>query len=117
MNFLKLTIRANGLLQFEGAYGVRLPLAAVPSGSDGRKAVYGVRPENFVVSDDGPVAQVQVIEPTESERKWSPGSATRTSSRCSANDTISGRATRSGSSPMHGSAQPFDELTGQRLSA
>src|SRR5271165_5139334 len=67
MNFLKGTIRANGLLPFEGADGVRLPLAAVPSGSDGRKAVYGVRPENFVVADDGPVAEVQVIEPTGSE--------------------------------------------------
>src|SRR5271166_6650095 len=67
MNFLKGTIRANGALQFERSDGVRLPLAAVPSGSDGRKAVYGVRPENFVVADDGPVAEVQVIEPTGSE--------------------------------------------------
>ena len=53
MNFLKGTIRANGQLQFEG--------------SDGRRAVYGVRPENFMVADDGPLAQVQVIEPTGSE--------------------------------------------------
>jgi multiple sugar transport system ATP-binding protein len=67
MNFLRGTIRANGHLLFEAADGLRLPLAAIPSGSDGRKAVYGVRPENFVVAEDGSLAQVQVIEPTGSE--------------------------------------------------
>jgi len=67
MNFLRGTIRANGRLLFEAGDGLRLPLAAVPSGSDGRKAVYGVRPEDFVVTEDGSLAQVQVIEPTGSE--------------------------------------------------
>jgi len=67
MNFLRGTIRANGRLLFEAGDGLRLPLAAVPSGSDGRKAVYGVRPEDFVVAEDGSLAQVQVIEPTGSE--------------------------------------------------
>jgi multiple sugar transport system ATP-binding protein len=67
MNFLKGTIRANGQLQFEGSDGVLLPLFGAPGGSDGRRAVYGVRPENFLVADDGPLAQVQVIEPTGSE--------------------------------------------------
>src|SRR5262245_5329091 len=42
MNFLKGTIRANGALAFEGAGGVRLPLAAAPSNSDGRPAGCGV---------------------------------------------------------------------------
>jgi multiple sugar transport system ATP-binding protein len=67
MNFIKGTIRANGRLAFEGASGVELPLAAAPQGSDGRAAVYGVRPEHFVIADDGADAQVQVIEPTGSE--------------------------------------------------
>ena len=67
MNFLKGTIRANGQLQFEGSDGISLPLSGAPGGSDGRRAVYGVRPENFMVADDGPLAQVQVIEPTGSE--------------------------------------------------
>jgi multiple sugar transport system ATP-binding protein len=67
MNFIKGTIRANGRLAFEGAGGVELPLAAAPQGSDGRAAVYGVRPEHFVIADDGADAQVQVIEPTGSE--------------------------------------------------
>ena len=67
MNFIKGTIRANGRLAFEGAGGVALPLAAAPQGSDGRPALYGVRPEHFVIADDGADAQVQVIEPTGSE--------------------------------------------------
>ena len=67
MNFLNGTIRANGALEFEGASGVRLPLAAAPAGSDGRPVVYGIRPEHFVIADDGAEAEVQVVEPTGSE--------------------------------------------------
>src|SRR5947207_13298749 len=44
MNFLKGTIRRNGALQFEAASGVRLPLVAAPTGSDGRPVIYGIRP-------------------------------------------------------------------------
>ena len=47
MNFLNGTIRANGALEFEGPGGARLPLAAAAAGSDGRTAIYGVRPEHF----------------------------------------------------------------------
>jgi multiple sugar transport system ATP-binding protein len=67
MNFLNGTIRANGALTFMGAHGVRLPLAAAPAGSDGRPVIYGIRPEHFVIADDGAEAEVQVIEPTGSE--------------------------------------------------
>jgi multiple sugar transport system ATP-binding protein len=67
MNFLNGTIRANGALAFEGANGVRLPLAAVPAGSDGRPVIYGIRPEHFVISEDGAEAEILVIEPTGSE--------------------------------------------------
>jgi len=67
MNFLKGAIRANGRLEFEGAGGLRLPLAAAPGNSDGRPVVYGVRPEHFALAADGAEAQVQVIEPTGSE--------------------------------------------------
>src|SRR6187551_2742825 len=67
MNFLNGTIRANGALAFEGANDVRLPLAAVPAGSDGRPVIYGIRPEHFSLSDDGAEAVIQVIEPTGSE--------------------------------------------------
>ena len=67
MNFLTGTIRANGRLQFESDGGVLLPLAGAPDASDGRKVVYGVRPEHFVIAEDGARAQVQVVEPTGSE--------------------------------------------------
>ena len=67
MNFLKGALRANGKLEFEGVGGVRLPLAVVPAGSDGRAVVYGVRPEYFLLADDGAEAVIQVVEPTGSE--------------------------------------------------
>ena len=57
----------NGKAEFEGPAGVRLPIDAAPAGSDGRPAVYGIRPEHFVIADDGAEAEVQVVEPTGSE--------------------------------------------------
>jgi len=67
MNFLKGTIRANGQAEFAGPGGIRLPLADAPAGSDGRPAIYGVRPEHFTIADDGVEAEIQVVEPTGSE--------------------------------------------------
>jgi len=54
-------------LQFWSDGGVPLPLAGAPTGSNGRPVVYGIRPEHFVIADDGAEAQVQVVEPTGSE--------------------------------------------------
>jgi multiple sugar transport system ATP-binding protein len=67
MNFIKGAIRCNGRLEFEGENGVRLPLVAAPPASDGNPVVYGIRPEHFVLADDGAEAEVQVVEPTGSE--------------------------------------------------
>jgi multiple sugar transport system ATP-binding protein len=67
MNFLKGTIKANGGAEFTGPGGARLPLANVPAGTDGRPAIYGVRPEHFTIADDGVDADIQVVEPTGSE--------------------------------------------------
>jgi multiple sugar transport system ATP-binding protein len=67
MNFLHGTVRVNGTASFQAPNGVALPLAAAPPGADGRAAVYGIRPEHFVIADDGAEAEVQVIEPTGSE--------------------------------------------------
>src|SRR5215510_3726690 len=67
MNFIKGAVRINGKAEFEGPGGVRLPLSTAPAGSDGRPAIYGVRPEHFVLSDAGVPAEVQVVEPTGSE--------------------------------------------------
>ena len=67
MNMIKGRIRANGTVGFEGPAGVKLLLSGAPAGSDGRPAIYGVRPEHFSLSDDGAEAVVKVIEPTGSE--------------------------------------------------
>src|SRR3984893_17225628 len=67
MNFLRGSVRLNGGAEFLGPNGVRLPLAAAPAGSDGRPGVYGVRPEHFVLADDGAEAEIHVVEPTGSE--------------------------------------------------
>jgi multiple sugar transport system ATP-binding protein len=67
MNFLNGRIHADGRLEFEGANGVRLPLLAAPNGSDGHPVIYGIRPEHFVIAEDGAEAEVLVVEPTGSE--------------------------------------------------
>ncbi|MBD4125144.1 sugar ABC transporter ATP-binding protein, partial [Xanthomonas citri pv. citri] len=64
MNFLRGTIRTSGAPSFSGPNGIRLPLGSAPANADGRPAVYGIRPEHFVIADDGAEAIVQVIEPT-----------------------------------------------------
>ncbi|MFY9687679.1 MAG: sn-glycerol-3-phosphate ABC transporter ATP-binding protein UgpC [Pseudolabrys sp.] len=67
MNMLAGHIRADGRVAFEGPAGVKFALGTAPSGSDGRPAVFGVRPEHFALADDGTEAEVQVVEPTGSE--------------------------------------------------
>ena len=71
MNFLAGTIAPNGAGAFEGAFegpgGARLPLSALPGGSSGRRAIYGVRPEHFTLADEGAEAEIVVVEPTGSE--------------------------------------------------
>jgi multiple sugar transport system ATP-binding protein len=67
MNFLTGKFKANGSAGFEGPNGVKLPLSAAPTNSDGRPAVYGIRPEHFTIADDGAEAEIVVVEPTGSE--------------------------------------------------
>jgi multiple sugar transport system ATP-binding protein len=67
MNFLQGSIRTNGSLGFDGPGGARLPLVAAPHDSEGRAAIYGVRPEHFTIAEDGAEAVIQVVEPTGSE--------------------------------------------------
>lgn len=67
MNMLKGHVRLNGSASFEGAAGGSFALQSAPSGSDGRVAVAGVRPEHFALADDGVEVVVQVVEPTGSE--------------------------------------------------
>jgi multiple sugar transport system ATP-binding protein len=71
MNFFPGIIRRNASTSFDGPGGVHLPLRsperAAAEWFDGRLAVYGVRPEHFILADDGIDAEVQVVEPTGSE--------------------------------------------------
>ena len=119
--------RLNGSAEFEGPGGVKLPLAwQRPAGSDGRPAVYGIRPEHFAIADDGAEAEIRSSSRPAPKRRLSPNSAGRKSSRCSANGTNSSRATRSGSNPTSASSicstrrrenvslhktEPMEELT------
>jgi multiple sugar transport system ATP-binding protein len=65
MNFLKGTIRLGERPRFMVDGGVSLPLAAAPSGSDGRPAIYGIRPEHLTLGGaDGMPAEISVLEPT-----------------------------------------------------
>jgi multiple sugar transport system ATP-binding protein len=67
MNMLKGRISLNGTAAFEAPAGIKFALSHAPSGSDGRSAIYGVRPEHFSLSDEGVDAVIQVVEPTGSE--------------------------------------------------
>src|SRR6516225_7204583 len=64
MNFLQGKIEG-GAFRAEG--GTDLPLPGRRNGSDGRPAIYGVRPEHFQLSAQGLPAIVHVVEPTGSE--------------------------------------------------
>jgi multiple sugar transport system ATP-binding protein len=66
MNMFTGKIRSGAKPWFETAGGARLPLAAVPANSDGRDAVYGIRPEHLVLGGDLELL-VTVIEPTGAE--------------------------------------------------
>jgi multiple sugar transport system ATP-binding protein len=66
MNMFKGTIHGGEKPWFEAADGTRLPLASAPAGSDGKAAVYGIRPEHLVLGGDLKV-MVTVIEPTGAE--------------------------------------------------
>ena len=91
MNLLRGTIRINGKPSFMTDGGVTLPLMSAPRGADGRPCIYGVRPEHLSrrrcegrsVGDRTDRAR---------RRKFSPRSATRKSSACSASACPSSQA-------------------------
>jgi multiple sugar transport system ATP-binding protein len=67
MNLLKGAIRVNGRPSFVTEGGVTLPLATAPPGSNGRPAIYGIRPEHLSLGGSDVKAEVAVVEPTGSE--------------------------------------------------
>ncbi|CAH1696349.1 sn-glycerol 3-phosphate ABC transporter ATP binding subunit [Hyphomicrobiales bacterium] len=65
MNFLKGSLQGG---RFVTVSGLALPVTDAPAASDGQPAVYGIRPEHFVLNTDmGLPAEVVVVEPTGSE--------------------------------------------------
>jgi multiple sugar transport system ATP-binding protein len=67
MNFLKGKAVVNGGASFEMASGRKLPLPPGTRARDGQPIVYGIRPEHLHPSNDGPEAEVVVVEPTGAE--------------------------------------------------
>ena len=66
MNLLKGSIKTNGNPSFVTDAGVELPLKTAPVGIDGRKCIYGIRPEHLALGGELK-AQISVVEPTGSE--------------------------------------------------
>ncbi len=68
MNFLKGMIKVGDKPRFMIDNSVSLPLVSAPPGSDGRPAIYGIRPEHLTLGGpDGMPAEVSVLEPTGQE--------------------------------------------------
>jgi multiple sugar transport system ATP-binding protein len=114
MNFVKGRIEA-GAFRTEG--GEALPLPRGPNGSDGRPAVYGIRPEHFQLRTDGLPATVHVVEPTGSETQVMAEFA-GTPVICAFRERLSARPGET----IRVAADPalvhlFDAGTGQRLNA
>ncbi|CAM5762560.1 ABC transporter ATP-binding protein [Labrys miyagiensis] len=66
MNMIKGRLEKSPVPRFVTDDGVELPVAGVPDGSEGKRVVYGIRPEHFSLG--GPLeATVSVVEPTGSE--------------------------------------------------
>jgi multiple sugar transport system ATP-binding protein len=66
MNFIRGTIRGNGKPAFLTDSGITLPLTKAPA-VDGRRLIYGIRPEHLSLGGDNVKAEIAVIEPTGSE--------------------------------------------------
>jgi multiple sugar transport system ATP-binding protein len=68
MNLIRGKIVLDDTAAFVTEVGLRLPLKGAPAGSHGRPAIYGIRPEDFVIDGaNGLPAEVVVVEPTGAE--------------------------------------------------
>ncbi|SEB16139.1 ABC transporter ATP-binding protein [Variovorax sp. YR216] len=66
MNLLKGKVEREGFV-VEGSGGLTLPFSNAQKATPGLPAVYGIRPEHFVLDDAGFPITVEVVEPTGSE--------------------------------------------------
>ncbi len=67
MNFVTGTMSIADDAVFKTSDGISLPVGGVPRAREGQPVVYGIRPEHFMLSDEGVPAEVVVLEPTGSE--------------------------------------------------
>jgi multiple sugar transport system ATP-binding protein len=116
MNFLKGRVVVKGDPVFVTESGATLPLRSAAPGSDGRPAVYGIRPEHLGIGDTGGIAaEVSVVEPT--------GSETQVFASAGGQEVIAALRERAGIEtgqsvhliPDPASAHLFDAETGKRL--
>ncbi|MBP0580745.1 sn-glycerol-3-phosphate ABC transporter ATP-binding protein UgpC [Labrys sp. LIt4] len=66
MNFIKGRLEASPAPRFVTDDGVELPVPAIPPGSEGRRVIYGIRPEHFSLGGSLQ-ARITVVEPTGAE--------------------------------------------------
>ncbi len=67
MNLVKGVVKSGAKSSFTTDDGVTLPLGKLPKSSDGKRAIYGIRPEHLAIGNKGAEAKVTVIEPMGSE--------------------------------------------------
>ncbi|MGJ4859238.1 ABC transporter ATP-binding protein [Labrys sp. La1] len=66
MNFIKGRLETSPTPRFVTDDGMELPVSAVPAGGEGRRVVYGIRPEHFSLGGSLQ-ARISVVEPTGAE--------------------------------------------------
>ncbi|MDT3375869.1 sn-glycerol-3-phosphate ABC transporter ATP-binding protein UgpC [Labrys neptuniae] len=66
MNFIKGRLETSPAPRFVTDDGVELPVPSAPAGSEGRRVVYGIRPEHFSLGGNLQ-ARITVVEPTGAE--------------------------------------------------
>src|SRR3954470_22617637 len=116
MNLLKGRIAVKGGAFFVTESGATLPLPSASPGSDGRPAIYGIRPEHLGIGgSDGLATRVSVVEPT--------GSETQVFAHTGGQELVAVSRERVGIEagqsihlvPDSGSVHLFDAETGRRL--
>ncbi len=115
MNLFKGTIKGGKSPTFETEDGTKLPLASAPAGTDGKPAIYGIRPEHLTLGGKLS-AQVAVIEPMGGETQVVASLAGQKFVGVF-RDRVSARpGERLPLSPILENVQLFDAASGQRLS-
>jgi multiple sugar transport system ATP-binding protein len=67
INFIDGRIEAGGFITDNG---LKLPIAQMPDGAEGRRVSYGIRPEHFTLSEAGLPVEIVVAEPTGAETQY-----------------------------------------------